>query len=173
LGVDLSRVVAVSADYQRDLSVSYYMLGVLYRALGQGEQAREAYLKSLAIRERLARAEPDRTDYQYDLGVSYDRMGDLYDALGQGEQAREAYLKSLTIFEALARAETDRADYQRDLSVSLARVGMTGDPAPSDRLQRALAILVSLKDTGRLDAVDEPMIPQLRRLLDDRGPTSR
>ncbi|HYM97673.1 MAG TPA: tetratricopeptide repeat protein, partial [Candidatus Sulfotelmatobacter sp.] len=40
------------ADYQRDLSLLYNKLGDLYRALGQGEQAREAYSKSLAIRER-------------------------------------------------------------------------------------------------------------------------
>ncbi len=45
----------------------------LYGALGQGEQAREAYLKSLAIRERLAQAEPDRADYQRDLSVSYEQ----------------------------------------------------------------------------------------------------
>ena len=72
-------------------------MGDLYRALGQGEQAREAYLKSLAIAEWLAQAEPDRADYQRDLSVSYNRMGDLYRALGQGEQAREAFLKALAI----------------------------------------------------------------------------
>ena len=66
------------ADYQRDLSVSYERMGDLYGALGQGEEARQAYLKSLAIRERLAEAEPDRADYQRDLSVSYERMGDLY-----------------------------------------------------------------------------------------------
>jgi hypothetical protein len=43
--------------------------------LGQGEQAREAYLKSLGIRERLAQAEPDRADYQVDLAVSLVKVG--------------------------------------------------------------------------------------------------
>jgi hypothetical protein len=47
----------------------------LYRALGQGEQAREAYMNSLEIRERLARAEPDRADYQRDLVVSLVKVG--------------------------------------------------------------------------------------------------
>ena len=61
------------ADYQRDLSVSYNKMGDLYRDLGQGEQARQAYGKSLAIAERLAQAEPDRADYQRDLSVSYER----------------------------------------------------------------------------------------------------
>lgn len=42
-------------------------MGDLFRALGQGEEARQAFGKSLAIRERLAPAEPDRADYQRDL----------------------------------------------------------------------------------------------------------
>ena len=35
------------AHYQRDLSVSYKRVGDLYRDLGQGEQARDSFLKSL------------------------------------------------------------------------------------------------------------------------------
>jgi tetratricopeptide (TPR) repeat protein len=99
-------------------------MGDLYRALGQGEQAREAYLKSLQIAEQVAQAEPDRANYQRDLSVSYNKMGDVYRALGQGEPAREAYGKSLQIAERLAQAEPDRADYQRDLSVSYERMGL-------------------------------------------------
>src|SRR2546421_7072425 len=92
------------AAYPRVLSVSYNKVGDLFGALGQGQEARQAYLKSLAIRERLAQAEPDRADYQRDLSVSYERMGDLFRALGQGEEARQAYLKSLAIRERLAQA---------------------------------------------------------------------
>jgi hypothetical protein len=50
-------------------------MGDLYRALGQGEQARDAYAKALAIAERLAKAEPDRADYQVDLVISLVRIG--------------------------------------------------------------------------------------------------
>ena len=76
------------ADYQRDLSVSYDRMGDLYRASGQGEQARAVLSAVAGHRERLARAEPDRADYQRDLSVSYNKMGDLYRDLGQGEEAR-------------------------------------------------------------------------------------
>ena len=93
------------------------------RALGAGEQAREAS-RALLRHQRAARsAEPDRADYQRDLSVSYDRMGDLNRALGQGEAARQAFLNSLAIRERLANAEPDRADYQRDLSVSYNKMG--------------------------------------------------
>ena len=50
-------------------------MGDLYGALGRGEQARDAYARSLAIRERLAKAEPDRADYQVDLVISLVRIG--------------------------------------------------------------------------------------------------
>jgi tetratricopeptide (TPR) repeat protein len=153
------------ADYQRDLSVSYNKVGDLYRALGQGEQAREAYQQSLDITERLAGAEPDRADYQRDLSVSYERMGDLYRALGQGEQAREAYQQSLDIAERLAQAEPDRADYQRDLVVSLAKMAGAEAGDREDRLTRALSILNGLKAEGRLAPVDEPMIAAIEELL--------
>ena len=45
-------------------------MGDRYRALGQGEPARAAFQQALDIRERLARAEPERADYQRDLLVS-------------------------------------------------------------------------------------------------------
>ena len=48
-------------------------MGDLYRALGQGEQARDAFANSLAIAERLAQADPDRADYQRDLITSLSR----------------------------------------------------------------------------------------------------
>src|ERR1700674_6116678 len=63
----------------------------------QGDEARQAFQKSLAIAERLAQAEPDRADYQRDLIVSYNKMGDLFGALGQGDEARQAFQKSLAI----------------------------------------------------------------------------
>ena len=110
-------------DYQRELSVAYEKLGDLMRALGQGEQAREFFEKSLAIAQRLADAEPGRADYQRDLSVSYNKLGDLMIALGQGEQAREFFEKDLAIAQRLADAEPGRADYQRDLSVSYNKLG--------------------------------------------------
>ncbi len=121
-------------------------MGDLYRDLGEGQNARDAYLKALAIRERLAAAEPERADYQRDLSVSYSKMGDLYRDLGEGQNARDAYLKALAIAERLAAAEPERADYQRDLTVSNERLGDTykanGDLAAAhEAFSRSLAHL--------------------------------
>ena len=50
-------------------------MGDLYRALGQGEPARQMYLKDLDIAERLAKAEPGRADLQIDLASSLVKAG--------------------------------------------------------------------------------------------------
>ena len=44
--------------------------------LGQDDQARSFFLKSLVTRERLSAQEPDRVDFKVDLVVSLVRMGD-------------------------------------------------------------------------------------------------
>jgi len=115
----------------------------------------------------LAQAEPDRADNQRDLSVSYNKVGDLYRDLGQGEQARQFYLKDLAIAERLAQAEPDRADYQRDLCVSLWRIGIL-ENSPV-RLGRALEILQSLQQTGRMLPGDQPFLKQLQESLRERG----
>ena len=66
---------------------------------------------------------------------------------------------SLAIAERLARQEPDRADFQVDVVNSLVRIG--------DRrsLERALEILLRLKQEGRLQPADEPKIEGLREML--------
>jgi len=95
-------------------------------------------------------------------------MGDLYSALGQGEQARESYLKSLGIRERLAQAEPDRADYQVDLAISLVRVGTARTRADRGLLERALQILRTLEEQGRLMEEDKPKIPALEAMISPR-----
>ena len=137
-------------------------------ALGQIGRALERWLEVQAILLIRAQAEPDRADYQRDLSVSYERMGDLYRALGQGEQARESYLKSLGIRERLAQAEPDRADYQVDLAISLVRVGTARTRADRGLLERALQILRTLEEQGRLMEEDKPKIPALEAMISPR-----
>jgi tetratricopeptide (TPR) repeat protein len=91
--------------------------------MGVGEQARDAYMAALTIRERLAGAAPQVLDLQRDLCVSYDRLSDLYRAQGQLDASLDACLRALATARLLAAAEPDRADYQRNLSVSYSKVG--------------------------------------------------
>jgi hypothetical protein len=89
--------------------------------------------------------------------------------LGWTDRAFRRYAALVAHHERLAQSEPDRADYQRDLVVSLWRVGTLDDAAAAEYLPRALAILTSLQEAGRLNSVDEPMIEQLREVLRERG----
>jgi tetratricopeptide (TPR) repeat protein len=142
-------------------------MGDLYRALGQGDQAQQAYRNSHAILERLAQAEPDRADYQRDLSVSYSKLGQFGREQGDADQSREYFLKDLAIAERLARLEPDRADYQVDLAISYWMVGESGVENPAEYFTRALSILNALKDQGRLSPADEPKIAALEQMLRD------
>jgi tetratricopeptide (TPR) repeat protein len=143
----------------------YERLGDLLRYLGQGEGAQKYYEQSLALSERLARAEPNRADYQRDLSVSYERLGDLLRDLGQGEGAQKYYGQSLALSERLARAEPNRADYQWDLAASLARVPTYDSAGGPAALRRALDILKDLEARGALLPTQEPWITEIESRL--------
>ena len=57
------------------LSVSYDQMGDLFRALGDGKQAREYYERALEVSQRLADSAPENADYARDLSVSYEQNG--------------------------------------------------------------------------------------------------
>jgi len=101
--------------------------------------------------------------------VAYHRLSRLYRSVKKFQQAREYELKDLGIAERLANGEPERADFQIDLAVSLARVGAWDEDDHNERLQRALTILVALKDHGQLSQADEPKIAELRKLMRARG----
>ena len=77
--------------------------------------------------------------------------------------ANMSYQKALAIAQRLAQGEPDRADYQRDLWISLWRVG-----GPYN-LGRALHVLESLQQTGRMLPGDEPDLIRLREMVKAHG----
>ena len=140
-------------------------MGDLYRALGLGERARAAYEQGLAIRERLAAAEPDRADYQRDLSISYTRLASLHEAAGERAEALNWYRRDLAIAESLAAAEPARADLQVDLAISLYTTSrVAGDDTPA-LLARGAAILRSLDGEGRLPPDRRSLLQAIERAL--------
>ncbi|MFH1198539.1 MAG: DUF4062 domain-containing protein, partial [bacterium] len=115
---DLCKRNPDSAEYARDLSVSYNKVGDIYTALGDTKSALQSYESSLKIREDLRKRNPDSAEYARDLSVSYDRVGDIYKALGDTKSALQSYESSLKIREDLRKRNPDSAEYARDLSVS-------------------------------------------------------
>jgi len=91
--------------------------------LGQTQQAREFYQKSLGVRQRLADADPKNAEAQRDLSVSFNNLGDVTLQLGQTKEALEFYQKSLGVRQRLADADPKNTQAQRDLCVSFQRLG--------------------------------------------------
>ncbi|MBI5424988.1 MAG: toll/interleukin-1 receptor domain-containing protein [Opitutae bacterium] len=149
-----------SAQAQRDLSVSLEKLADFLAQRGQagdGENALGYYERSLAVRERLAEANPQSAQAQRDVSVSLNKLADFLARRGQagdGEKALGYYERSLAVRERLAEANPQSAEAQRDVSVSLERLaGFEGRQAGGEgkalQLQlRALEIAFQLRSSN-------------------------
>jgi tetratricopeptide (TPR) repeat protein len=113
---------ADTAQDDRDRSVAFNALGDVQVAQDNLAGALESYRASLAIRERLARADAGNAGWQRDLSVSYDRIGDVQRAQGNPAAALVSYRASLAVAERLAR-DAGNAGWQHDLSVSHNKIG--------------------------------------------------
>src|SRR4029077_10907771 len=78
-----------------DLSSTHNNLGDAIRAQGRIEESRASYERSVAIRERLVKENPDESQYRGRLGFSLRRRGlargQLGDLAGAGDDARQAF----------------------------------------------------------------------------------
>ena len=65
----------------------------------------KSFRDGLAIRERLAKADPGNAGWQRDLSVSYDRVGDVQVAQGNLADALKIVPRRAAIVEGLAKAD--------------------------------------------------------------------
>ena len=83
---------------------------------GDLPNALAAYKAALAIRERLATADPGNVKWQRDLSTAHSNIGNVLLAQGNLSNALAAYKGSLVIAERLATADPGDAGLQDDLS---------------------------------------------------------
>ena len=83
--------------WQRDLSVAYNRVGDVLKDQGNLPEALKAYRDSLAIGERLAKADPGNAGWQRDLSVAYEKVGDVLKDQGNLTEALKAYRDGLAI----------------------------------------------------------------------------
>jgi tetratricopeptide (TPR) repeat protein len=131
------------------LSTLYQRLGDLYVRAGNLDKAGEQFQQDLAIREKLAAANPERDEWQQYLANAYNRMGDLRLQEKQPGEALGWYRKALAIRERLAPTVAANADWQSLLAgehVKIARAlvqdGKKEEGAES--YQKAIAIFQRL-----------------------------
>ncbi|MBC8117908.1 MAG: ATP-binding protein, partial [Candidatus Saccharimonas sp.] len=76
-----------NAEWQRDLVVSFGMLGVLAVSQGILPEAQRLFGESLRIAQRLAESDPTNAAWQRDLSLSFEKLGDLATAQGNLPEA--------------------------------------------------------------------------------------
>ena len=84
-------------------------------AQGKGEEALAAYRDSLAIAERLARADPANAGWQRDVAVSQFRLGVFALRSGDLAEARRLLTAGRAIVAGLAARSPDWAVVRRDV----------------------------------------------------------
>jgi hypothetical protein len=90
-----------------NLGTTYNNLGGVYTLTGRNADARQAHLRALAIREKLAAEHPAVVDNQIYLAGSYVNVGELDVRDGQAQAALEAAVASRGGAIKLAKVDTE------------------------------------------------------------------
>ena len=127
--------------------------GFAAEAYGDLPEALTAYRAGLAIRERLAAADPSNAGWQRDLSVSQEKLGDVFSAQGRLDEALAAYRAGLAIAERLAAADPSNAGWQRDVFISYAKLG-TVEEAKHNPKNASVHYVEAAKIIRRLASLD-------------------
>ena len=113
----------VRAQAQSDLANSDRKVGDILSAQGSLSEAMKSYRAGLAIREGLAKADPDNPSLQNELAHAYSSVGDMLVKQGNLPDAMKAYQPELAIVDRLAKSDPGHASWQSDLSNADVKVG--------------------------------------------------
>ena len=91
-------------------------------AQGNLPDALKAFHDSLAIADRLAKADPANSDWQRDLALSHGQVASVLARQGARDEALGAYRRSREIIARLMAQSPDNATLPRDLAFNDARV---------------------------------------------------
>jgi tetratricopeptide (TPR) repeat protein len=78
-------------------------LGALSAEIGEREGALRAYEESLAVRERLARENPDNTQFQIEVAWTHQHIAARLNEMGRRAESLAAHERARSLFERLAR----------------------------------------------------------------------
>jgi tetratricopeptide (TPR) repeat protein len=98
-------------------------LGDVQVARGNLPAALTSYQASLAIADRMARADLVDAEWQHELSASQEKIGDVQRLQGDLLAALTSYQASLAIADRMARADPGNTRWQRDQSMSHNRIG--------------------------------------------------
>jgi serine/threonine protein kinase len=135
------------------LAQASFDLGGLTDEIGDKQDALISYREALAIRRKLADANPDVRGFQLDLARSYNSVGRLLGATGKPAEALKAFESAVAIKQTHADANPTVGEFQRSLAVSHSHIAallfQTGKPAEALKaLESVLAIRQKLADAN-------------------------
>jgi serine/threonine-protein kinase len=134
----LARLAEVAHDYAH-----------LTQEIGDIQDGLHSHVESLAILEKLVRANPAKTEYWQGLAAIENCRGVMLSRTGHPDQAFQAYGEALAIRERLARENASVTAFQSDLATSHNNIGVlqseTGDPEQAlESYAKAVAIQARL-----------------------------
>ncbi len=140
--------------WQDHLSLCLISLSDQFETRGNLDRALELQRESLAIRERLARADPGR-QRQRDLADDYIDLADLLQQKGETRRPSELFLEALAISRRLVAEEPDNASWQEGLVYAserlanhLARQGESGKALEVSREKLRITQQLAERDPG-------------------------
>ena len=110
-------------SWQRDLTVSYGVIGDLLQLQGNSAAALENYRTALAIAQRLVAADAQNAIWYRDLSTLTVKIADLLIPLGDIEGALANYLADLSANTRWAQAHPEDLAWQYDLALDHGRIG--------------------------------------------------
>ncbi|WP_167599098.1 tetratricopeptide repeat protein [Chlorobaculum sp. 24CR] len=138
----------------REYTVLVNRKGDVLRDQGDLDGALNAFREALAVRIRLAAADPSNATWQRDLSVSQEKIGDVLRDQGDLDGALNAFREALAVRIRLAAADPSNATWQRDLSFSLTLLAQFHEQQGEPALALPLAEQ-SLSIDERLSALDK------------------
>ena len=120
-------------------------------------EALAAFRQDLAIREKLADANPNVSDFQFELSRAHHHMGWALKQTGKPVEALAAFERAIEILQKLADANPNVTQWQSGLAIDLAYVGSlareagrTAEAVASTRRAVAIWTRLSLRQGGAL-----------------------
>ena len=141
---------------------SHNNIGILLSDTGKPAEALKAYEAALAIRQKLADANPTVTGFQSDLADSHNNIGVLL-ANGKPAEALKAYEAALAIQRKLAREHPESPDFASDLGGTLNNIAMIDLDAK--RFEEARVRLREAVEWQRKALASNPAHPNYRQFL--------
>lgn len=132
---------APSWGTRRYLALVDERIGTMHRASARFPQARDAFARSLAAREVLAREDPAHLDARRDLGVTRQNLCEVHLALGEPAPALRLCREALAIYQEQHEADPSNAQGLSDLAIGAH--SLAGALRASGDLAGALAVLDS------------------------------